>query len=170
MIVCLDRIRRSDGSLAGSIGQGPAQRSDQTSANRRTPNDNPPWRGASGCAFDRGLSRTGRAQAGLQGASARRSQGRRLHDRARSGCRPQCRALSVPAGYLLDTNLISETRKLRDDAGVTAFFAAADSAGLFLSDPDLGRIAQRRRGEAPRRYGDGCPPRGLGRRHRDNFR
>jgi predicted nucleic acid-binding protein len=41
--------------------------------------------------------------------------------------------LSVPAGYLLDTNLISETRKLRADAGVTAFLAAADSAGLFLS-------------------------------------
>jgi toxin FitB len=41
--------------------------------------------------------------------------------------------LSVPAGYLLDTNLISETRKLRADAGVMAFLAAADSAGSFLS-------------------------------------
>ena len=39
----------------------------------------------------------------------------------------------MPAGYLLDTNLISETRKLRADAGVMAFLAAADSAALFLS-------------------------------------
>ena len=42
-------------------------------------------------------------------------------------------SLNVPACYLLDTNLISETRKLRADAGVMAFLAAADSAGLFLS-------------------------------------
>ena len=39
----------------------------------------------------------------------------------------------MPVGYLLDTSLISETRKLRADARVTAFLAAADTAGLFLS-------------------------------------
>jgi predicted nucleic acid-binding protein len=41
--------------------------------------------------------------------------------------------LSVRAGYLLDTNLILETRKRRADAGVIAFLAAAESAGLFPS-------------------------------------
>ena len=48
--------------------------------------------------------------------------------------------MNVPAGYLLDTNLISETRKLRADAGVIAFLAAADSAGLFLSVLTLGEL------------------------------
>jgi predicted nucleic acid-binding protein len=46
----------------------------------------------------------------------------------------------VSAGYLLDTNVISETRKLRADAGVMAFLAAADSAGLFLSVLTLGEL------------------------------
>jgi len=46
----------------------------------------------------------------------------------------------VPAGYLLDTSLISETRKLRADARVTAFLAAIDSAGLFLSVLTLGEL------------------------------
>jgi toxin FitB len=57
--------------------------------------------------------------------------------------------LSVPAGYLLDTNLISETRKLRADAGVMAFLAAADSTGLFLSVLTLGEL--RKGVEAKRR-------------------
>jgi toxin FitB len=57
--------------------------------------------------------------------------------------------LSVPAGYLLDTNLISETRKLRADAGVIAFLAAAGSAGLFLSVLTLGEL--RKGVEAKRR-------------------
>jgi len=55
----------------------------------------------------------------------------------------------VPAGYLLDTNLISETRKLRADAGVIAFLAAAGSAGLFLSVLTLGEL--RKGVEAKRR-------------------
>jgi toxin FitB len=59
--------------------------------------------------------------------------------------------LNVPAGYLLDTNLISETRKLRADAGVTAFLAAADSAGLFLSVLTLGEL---RKGVEARRHID----------------
>jgi predicted nucleic acid-binding protein len=57
--------------------------------------------------------------------------------------------LNVPAGYLLDTNLISETRKLRADAGVMAFLTAADSAGLFLSVLTLGEL--RKGVEAKRR-------------------
>jgi predicted nucleic acid-binding protein len=59
--------------------------------------------------------------------------------------------LSVPAGYLLDTNLISETRKLRADAGVMAFLAAADSAGLFLSVLTLGEL---RKGVETKRRND----------------
>jgi hypothetical protein len=59
--------------------------------------------------------------------------------------------LSVPAGYLLDTNLISETRKRRADAGVIAFLAAADNAGLFLSVLTLGEL---RKGVEARRRAD----------------
>jgi toxin FitB len=55
----------------------------------------------------------------------------------------------VTAGYLLDTNLISETRKIRADAGVMAFLAAADAAGLFLSVLTLGEL--RKGVEAKRR-------------------
>ena len=36
-------------------------------------------------------------------------------------------------GYLLDTNVLSETRKFRADSGVVAFLSAADPMGLFLS-------------------------------------
>jgi predicted nucleic acid-binding protein len=60
--------------------------------------------------------------------------------------------LSVPAGYLLDTNLISETRKLRADEGVMAFLAAVDSAGLFLSVLTLGEL--RKGVEAKRQSND----------------
>ena len=44
------------------------------------------------------------------------------------------------AGYLLDTNVISETRKSRPDAGVIAFLSAADGDGLFLSVLTLGEL------------------------------
>jgi predicted nucleic acid-binding protein len=53
------------------------------------------------------------------------------------------------AGYLLDTNFISETRKIRADAGVTAFLSASDATGLFLSVLTLGEL--RRGVEAKRR-------------------
>ena len=46
----------------------------------------------------------------------------------------------VAAGYLLDTNVVSETRKSRPDSGVMAFLDAADSAGLFLSVLTLGEL------------------------------
>jgi toxin FitB len=55
----------------------------------------------------------------------------------------------VAAGYLLDTNLISETRRIRADAGVMAFLAAADAAGLFLSVLTFGEL--RKGVEAKRR-------------------
>ena len=52
-------------------------------------------------------------------------------------------------GYLLDTNVISETRKSRADSGVIAFLSAADPAGLFLSVLTLGEL--RKGVEAKRR-------------------
>jgi hypothetical protein len=55
------------------------------------------------------------------------------------------------AGYLLDTNVISETRKIRADTAVLAFLAAADAAGLFLSVLTLGEL---RKGVAARRRAD----------------
>ena len=57
----------------------------------------------------------------------------------------------MAAGYLLDTNVVSETRKKHPDSGVTAFLAAADSAGLFLSVLTLGEL---RKGVEARRKTD----------------
>ncbi len=55
------------------------------------------------------------------------------------------------SGYLLDTNVISETRKSRADAGVIAFLSAADSKGLYLSVLTLGEL---RKGVAAKRRTD----------------
>lgn len=57
----------------------------------------------------------------------------------------------MPVGYLLDTNVISETRKTRADSGVVAFLSAAQAAGLFLSVLTLGEL---RKGVAARRRTD----------------
>jgi toxin FitB len=57
----------------------------------------------------------------------------------------------VAAGYLLDTNVISETRKARADSGVIAFLSAAEAAGLFLSVLTLGEL---RKGVAGKRRTD----------------
>jgi len=57
----------------------------------------------------------------------------------------------VAAGYLLDTNVVSETRKSRADGGVMAFLSAADEAGLFLSVLTLGEL---RKGVEARRRAD----------------
>jgi toxin FitB len=54
-------------------------------------------------------------------------------------------------GYLLDTNVISETRKSRPDAGVIAFLSAAGGDGLFLSVLTLGEL---RKGVALKRRVD----------------
>jgi predicted nucleic acid-binding protein len=48
--------------------------------------------------------------------------------------------LTVAAGYLLDTNIISETRRTRADSGVMAFLSAAEGTGLFLSVLTLGEL------------------------------
>lgn len=55
----------------------------------------------------------------------------------------------MAGGYLLDTNVISETRKTRADRGVMSFLSAADSATLFLSVLTLGEL--RKGVEAKRR-------------------
>jgi len=55
------------------------------------------------------------------------------------------------AGYLLDTNIVSETRKIRPAPGVSGFLAAADAAALFVSALTLGEL---RKGVAARRRTD----------------
>ena len=57
----------------------------------------------------------------------------------------------MATGYLLDTNVISETRKSRADSGVIAFLSAAEPAGLFLSVLTLGEL---RKGVAAKRRTD----------------
>ena len=54
-------------------------------------------------------------------------------------------------GYLLDTNVISETRKIRADPRVTGFLEAASGDRLFLSVLTLGEL---RKGVAARRRVD----------------
>lgn len=57
----------------------------------------------------------------------------------------------MAARYLLDTNIISETRKLRPDSRVSAFLESTDSASLFLSVLTIGEL---RKGVAARRRTD----------------
>jgi toxin FitB len=55
------------------------------------------------------------------------------------------------AGYLLDTNVVSETRKTRAEPSVMAFVEAADASRLFISALTLGEL---RKGVAARRRTD----------------
>lgn len=57
----------------------------------------------------------------------------------------------MATGYLLDTNVVSETRKPRADSRVIAFLSTADAAGLFLSVLTLGEL---RKGVAAKRRSD----------------
>jgi toxin FitB len=57
----------------------------------------------------------------------------------------------MATGYLLDTNVISETRKTCADSGVVAFLSAAEASGLFLSVLTLGEL---RKGVAAKRRTD----------------
>jgi predicted nucleic acid-binding protein len=57
----------------------------------------------------------------------------------------------APRGYLLDTNVISETRRVRPDSGVLGFLSATDAAGFFLSVMTLGEL---RRGVESKRRSD----------------
>jgi toxin FitB len=55
------------------------------------------------------------------------------------------------AGFLLDTCVLSETRKRRPDAGVVHFLAGADAAQLYLSVLTIGEM---RKGIAKKRLTD----------------
>lgn len=48
--------------------------------------------------------------------------------------------MSGPVGYLLDTNVLSETRKRVPDPGVIAFLRMAETSQLFLSVLTLGEF------------------------------
>lgn len=66
--------------------------------------------------------------------------------------------MSPAAAYLLDTNVLSETRRRRADAGVMAFLEAADSASLFLSVLTIGEL---RKGVAGKMHTDPAAAKGL---------
>ncbi len=48
--------------------------------------------------------------------------------------------MSPAPGYLLDTNVLSETRKKKADPGVLAFLEAADSDSLYMSVLVIGEL------------------------------
>jgi predicted nucleic acid-binding protein len=48
--------------------------------------------------------------------------------------------MSGGAAYLLDTNVLSETRRKKADSGVMAFLQATDSSALYLSVLTLGEL------------------------------
>jgi hypothetical protein len=48
--------------------------------------------------------------------------------------------VSPQLAYLLDTNVLSETRKRKADPGVMAFLEAADASSLFISVLTLGEL------------------------------
>lgn len=48
--------------------------------------------------------------------------------------------MSTPVAWLLDTNVLSETRKKKADQGVIAFLQAEDSSGLYLSVLTIGEL------------------------------
>jgi len=50
--------------------------------------------------------------------------------------------LNKPARYLLDTNILSETRKSRPNEGVISFIEAAKTSDLFLSALTIGELAK----------------------------
>jgi predicted nucleic acid-binding protein len=66
--------------------------------------------------------------------------------------------VSAPVEYLLDTNVVSETRKKKADAGVTAFLEAVDSSALYLSVLTLGEL---RRGVAAKKRDDPAAAKSL---------
>jgi predicted nucleic acid-binding protein len=58
------------------------------------------------------------------------------------------------ASYLLDTNLLSETRKAKADPGVIAFLQAADPSSVFISVLTIGEL---RKGIVSKRLRDPDP-------------
>jgi len=66
--------------------------------------------------------------------------------------------VSPTAAFLLDTNVLSETRKKNADPGVMAFLEAADSASLFLSVLTIGEL---RKGVVAKRRTDPATAKSL---------
>ena len=66
--------------------------------------------------------------------------------------------MSATAAYLLDTNVLSETRKKKADPGVMAFLQATDSSALYLSVLTIGEL---RKGIAIKRRTDLTAARAL---------
>ena len=66
--------------------------------------------------------------------------------------------MSAPIAYLVDTNVVSETRKNRADPGVIAFLRGVDSSSLYLSVLTLGEL---RKGIAAKRRQDPAAAKSL---------
>ncbi|MEI9970405.1 MAG: hypothetical protein WDM87_17980 [Terracidiphilus sp.] len=66
--------------------------------------------------------------------------------------------MSPAAAYLLDTNVLSETRRKKADSGVMAFLQSAESASLFLSVLTIGEL---RKGVAAKMRTDPATARSL---------
>lgn len=62
--------------------------------------------------------------------------------------------MSEQVRYLLDTNLVSESRKPRPDSGVVAFLQSVDSSSLFISVLTIGEL---RKGIAGKKLRDPDP-------------
>lgn len=60
--------------------------------------------------------------------------------------------------YLLDTNVVSETRKKRADAGVLSFLHAVDASSIYLSVLTIGEL---HRGIAAKRRNDPAAAKSL---------
>jgi toxin FitB len=65
----------------------------------------------------------------------------------------------VPTGYLLDTNVVSETRKRLAARGVVAFLESVEAMALFISALTLGEL---RKGVVARRRTDAVSADQLG--------
>ena len=65
----------------------------------------------------------------------------------------------MSAAYLLDTNVLSETRKKKADPGVMAFLEGADSSSLYVSVLTIGEL---RKGVAAKRRSDPEAAKALG--------
>jgi toxin FitB len=59
--------------------------------------------------------------------------------------------VTAPVAYLLDTNVLSESRRKKPDEGVIAFLQAIDSSALYLSVLSIGEL---RKGIAAKRRTD----------------
>ena len=67
--------------------------------------------------------------------------------------------MSAPQQYLLDTNVLSETRRKQADERVIRFLSSAEQSGLFLSVLTLGEL---RKGVALKGRSDPSAARALG--------